>query len=296
MAQKQFGSADSTGRKLDLIETYLSMYQTALSKTRLQTLYIDGFAGSGEVPVAEIAEGLFNDEDVQTVMAGSADRAVNIAPPFDRYVFIDKRKKCIDALKSKFKDHPLAERMTHQVGDANDHICKLCEDEQWRYQRGVVLLDPFGSQVEWSTIEAIANTKALDLWYLFPAGLGVFRQISKDGTVDPTHEQSITRILGTDEWKTAFIKSTKEPDLFGEKITHEKIVTPESAAEFAIERLKTVFEGGVMEKIIPLGKHAYPSYYLLFAWGNASPKAKTLANKLSKAAVNATDRKHGRTV
>ena len=271
------------------------MYQKALSNTGLATLYIDGFAGSGEIPLADQEDGLF-DEDVKTVVAGSADRALHVSPPFTRYIFIDKRRRCIEALKAKFDANPNADRISPIVGDANKHIQELCANEQWRSQRGVVLLDPFGSQVEWATIETIAATKALDLWYLFPAGLGVFRQIGSDGTVDPTHEQSITRIFGTEDWKTAFIKPSKQDDLFGERTIHEKIVTPESAAEFMIERLKTVFGGGVLEDMIPLGKHAYPSYYLLFAWGNPSTKATTLAKKLSKAAVRATDRKHGRLV
>ena len=104
MVQRRFGSADSTGRKLDVIEGYLSMYQKALSNTGLRTLYIDGFAGSGEVPLADHKDGLF-DQDVKTVMAGSANRALNVSPPFARYIFIDTRKKCIDALKARFKDN-----------------------------------------------------------------------------------------------------------------------------------------------------------------------------------------------
>ncbi|MCP4319335.1 MAG: three-Cys-motif partner protein TcmP [Hyphomicrobiales bacterium] len=205
-------------------------------------------------------------------------------------------KKCIDALHTKFRHNPLADSVSYIKGDANDHIQKICSSEQWRTQRGVVLLDPFGSQVNWRTIEAIAATKALDLWYLFPAGLSVFRQISGAGTVDPTHESSITRLLGTEGWKTAFLKPSKQGDLFGETENLEKFVTLASAALFMIERLGGVFEGGVMDEMIPLGKHAYPSYYLLFAWGNASPKATDLARRLSKAAVAASDRKYGRIV
>ena len=40
MAQRRFGSANTTGRKLDVIGEYLSMYQKALSHTYFQTLYI----------------------------------------------------------------------------------------------------------------------------------------------------------------------------------------------------------------------------------------------------------------
>lgn len=271
------------------------MYQMALSNTGLRTVYIDGFAGSGEVPLARHEEGLF-DDDVKSVLSGSADRALNISPPFYRYVFIDKRKKCIDALSAKFKGRQNVDRVSYLCGDANQQIRALCADEQWHTQRGVVLLDPFGSQVEWATIEAIAATKSLDLWYLFPAGVGVFRQIGNTGTVHSTHGDSITRMFGTEDWKTAFLKPSKQADLFGESTQQEKNVTPESAAHFMIERLKSVFKGGVLDEMIPLGKHSYPSYYLLFAWGNPSKKTSELANKLSKAAVKATDRKHGRLV
>lgn len=295
MVQKRFGSEKSTGRKLDVIGEYLSMYQRAMSNTDFQTLYIDGFAGSGEIPIADHKDGLF-DQDVQTVIAGSAKRALNVLPPFSHYIFIDKRKECVEALRDKFRSNPNTDRVRYIVGDANKNIQNLCARERWRAQRGVVLLDPFGSQVEWQTIESIAATEALDLWYLFPAGLGVFRQIGKDGTIDPTHEQSITRLLGTEEWKSAFLKPFNQEDLFGDYTRQEKVVTPESAALFMIERLKTVFKGGVLEEMIPLGKHAYPSYYLLFAWANPSKRASKLAKRLSGAAVKATDRKYGRIV
>lgn len=294
MAQKQFGSVGTTGKKLGVIEEYLKMYKNALKNTYFQTIYIDGFAGSGEIPLDEQKGDLFT-EEYQTVIAGSADRAFNVIPPFDRYFFIDKREKCIQALKNKFGDNLRTDRITYLTGDANEKIQNICTTEQWRSQRGVILLDPFGSQVEWKTIEAIAATQALDLWYLFPAGLGVFRQISNDGTIDPTHEPSITRLFGTEEWKTAFLKLSGQGDLFGQPMAYKKVVTPESAALFMIERMKGIFKGGVLDIMIPLGKHAYPSYYLLFAWGNNSPKAKTLANKLAKAAIKAIDRKNGRT-
>lgn len=124
----------------------------------------------------------------------------------------------------------------------------------------------------------------------------MFRQIGNTGSVHGTHGEAITRIFGTEDWKMAFLKPSKQEDLFDEASHHEKNVTPESAAQFMIERLKSVFKGGVLDEIIPLGKHSYPSFYLLFAWGNPSNKATALAEKLSKAAVKATDRKHGRLV
>lgn len=52
----------------------------------------------------------------------------------------------------------------------------------WRSfrRRAVVFLDPFGMQVEWRTIERIGQTKAIDLWILFPLGVAVNRFLTKD--------------------------------------------------------------------------------------------------------------------
>ena len=297
MAQKKFGSLDSTGRKLEVIDTYLKMYQKALSRTPFKTVYVDAFAGSGEIPLGESEGGLLEDDDeARTVLAGSADRAVNIDPPFDHYLFIDKRKKCIDALRQRFEGHSAGPRIKFETGDANERVQEFCKRGEWRGWRGVVLLDPFGNQVAWETVVSIATTRALDLWYLFPAGQGVFRQIGSDGRVDQNQSRSMTKLFGTDEWQTAFLKPSTQADLFGDSPSREKVVTAESAAEFMKQRMRDVFRGGVLDEMIPLGKHSYPSYYLIFAWGNDSPKARELAEKLSKAAIKATDRKHGRLI
>ena len=48
-----------------------------------------------------------------------------------------------------------------RAGDANTAIRDLCKAWDKRGTRGVLFLDPFGMQVEWSTIEAIAAIAAM---------------------------------------------------------------------------------------------------------------------------------------
>lgn len=294
MAQRNFGSREATGRKLDVIENYLKMYQKALSG-RFDTLYVDAFAGSGEVPLSSPdSTSLFKDEAERAVIVGSAARAMAVEPAFKEFVFIDKRDACLRSLKRSLCASPNLGSAKFIHGDANEQVQRICQSTDWRGKRGVVFLDPFGNQVSWETIEVIAQTEALDMWYLFPAGLGVFRQIGRDGRIDPTHAPSLDRMFGTNDWRTAFVKRTQTPDLFSHKETVEKVVTPASAAEFMMERLRSIFKGGVLEEKIPLGALSYTSYYLLFAWGNKADAAKALASKLSKAALKATDRMYGR--
>lgn len=60
--------------------------------------------------------------------------------------------------------------------------------------------------------------------------------------------------------------------------------------------MRTVFKGKVGDFSIPLGKHAYPTFHLLFASSNPSKNAIALANKLSQAAIQATDNNYGRPI
>ena len=53
-----------------------------------------------------------------------------------------------------------------------------------------MFLDPYGTQVSWDTIKLIADTRAIDLWILFPIG-AVNRLMNRDGT-DSGREKTTT--------------------------------------------------------------------------------------------------------
>lgn len=222
---------------------------------------------------------------------GSADRALRIAKPFDSYVFVERSKQKIKQLDALRSQHPeLVDRITVEYGDANTQLVKFCSECDWKKNRAVVFLDPFGNQVEWSTICAIAQTQAIDLWYLFPAGLGVYRQIGRDGRVDITHGGSLDRLFGTTDWRDAFIEQQSEPDLFAEhRSVTVKSATPESITRYMIERMKQVFAGGVLDEWLALGSRNIHMYSLLFAWANPSGSAR-LAGKLARAVLRSKKR------
>jgi three-Cys-motif partner protein len=178
---QQFG-ASHTEEKLDKLEAYLKVFTTALKHQRFRLVYLDTFAGTPEIDVGATKSPLLFD-DFRPFLQGSSRRALRFGRAFDAYIFVDRRKQNIAELISLREEFPdLVERIDIRHADANGELQKFCS--KWPIgQRAVVFLDPYGNQVEWKTIEAIARTKAIDLWYLFPAGLGVHRQISGDGTV-----------------------------------------------------------------------------------------------------------------
>ncbi|MGH6870482.1 MAG: three-Cys-motif partner protein TcmP [Rhizomicrobium sp.] len=197
-------------------------------------------------------------------------------------MFVDCKRANVRELESLKVEYPeIADRIEVRYSDANEELRKFCSD--WpRNRRAVVFLDPFGNQVEWSTIEAVAATRAIDLWYLFPAGLGVHRQISKAGD-HAGREASLDKLFGTQEWRTAFVTATDTSDLFGLRIEKARVATPESITKFMIERMKRIFKGGVLDDWLPLGAQGRHSYSLIFACAN--PSASNLALKLAKAVL-----------
>lgn len=145
--------------KLGVFEKYLGAFNTALSKQSFTRIYIDAFAGTGRCDIKVDGE--------KTSIDGSARRALNTSPAFHKYCFIELRPKKLAALKALETEHP-SKTIEVIQSDANAALKALCTQYQWRSERAVLFLDPFGMHVEWSTLEAIAKTGAIDVWYLFP--------------------------------------------------------------------------------------------------------------------------------
>lgn len=183
-----------TAKKLAVIKEYLESYTTVLKNQPFTTIYIDAFAGSGyratrkkskqepvnkQLPFGQDLAGA----DSQSFLDGSAKIALQVDPPFDEYVFIEKSaKRCsqLEGLATEFRQAGRTIRIIN--GEANVETQRLCQG-QWHGRRAVLFLDPYGMQVEWATLEAIAGTKAIDLWLLFPLGIGLNRVLPKSGEV-----------------------------------------------------------------------------------------------------------------
>lgn len=294
MSQDSF-AGPHTVEKLDKLEAYLKAFLTAFkNKPWAHTVYLDAFAGTGEIPKA--GEPLTLPlEHHHAFVVGSARRALSLELKFKEYIFVEKsRKKSLELRQRLAKEHDEMEaRVSIQNADANEAILQFCNRRDSN-QRAVIFLDPFGSQVDWNSIAAIAATERADLWYLFPAGLSVHRQIGRNGTVHYTHEEPLNRLLGTTSWREAFIDEEEAaPDLFGlQEKRYIKTASPVSVTKFMIDRMGQVFKGGVLDSWLPLGSGNVHMYSLLFACANPSPNASKLALKLAKAVIG--NRKHGR--
>ena len=146
----------------------------------------------------------------------------------------------------------------------------------------MVFLDPFGSQVGWRSLEALAATNHVDLWYLFPAGLSVNRQISSKGRYTPEQERSLNRLFGPHNWRNRLVKTETSADLFGPLEKSRKSATINDITRFMIECMEQIFAGDVRKEWLPLGRDGAHWYSLVFAMANSSGAARKIGHEVAK--------------
>lgn len=299
MQPQSFGS-EHTRKKLEAVQTYLGMFTTALKKRNFDLLYIDACAGSGSsIPKAAVSNEakrsdqiplLPSDElmiDTDQIIVGSAIRALAVENPFSRYLFNDVKLANVRALKAEVQSNfqHLANRVSITQFDANDMLCRICDETNWKKSRAVVFLDPFGLQIKFETLLRLAQTQAVDVWYLVPV-FAMFRQVRGDGEILSDGGRSVDEALGTSEWRNVVAKEEKgQIDMFGDGPTRSKKAVDVAWFErIAQERLKVAFGGRVLDQVLPLGKPGLQEFSLMFAWANPSDPAR-LAAKLASAVL-----------
>jgi three-Cys-motif partner protein len=261
--------------KLEALGQYLSFYTTVLKKQGhwlRGTIFVDAFAGPGlsRVRTREKAAeppGLFGpdpESDAAEVefLKGSPRVALDIANPFNFYIFVERDGQRIAELKGLKVEYALTRDVTVRGGDANAALQSwLASGIDWQHYRAVVFLDPFGMQVPLSTIEALAKTKAIEIIINFPLGMAIQRLLTKSGDIPQDWQVSLDAFFGSKDWHTLVYES--KADLFGP--TRSKVsASGMKLLEWYRSRLRGIF-GNVSTARLVKNTRGNPLYYLIWA-------------------------------
>ena len=166
-----------TLEKLRILENYLDAYTTALKAQPFKLIYLDAFAGTGNVEL--------QDGDIKQFVSGSAQRAIGVKDKsFDKLIFVEQDPDRCTKLRGLSALHPDLD-IVIKNSDANSFLSDFRQN--WNSWRGVLFLDPFATEVAWSTIEKVADFNALDTWILFPvSAIARMLPISKSQMISQT--------------------------------------------------------------------------------------------------------------
>lgn len=264
-----------TKTKLDIIERYLNAYTTALKSQRFKLMYIDAFAGTGQVEIPK------DDEEGRELLRGSVQRALAVRDKaFDHLVLIEKDEAQYRELLTLKREHP-GRQIQILNEDANLVLRDLGKD--WRNWRGVLFLDPFGTQVDWTTIQSICRTNALDTWVLFPVSTiqRILPRSRKPDEISPKWVSRLDRIYGGDGWRDLYSLSEQLPLLGRRQERREPGVS--GLLDIYRQQLRDLFGNRWLDKSGTLrNSRGTPLFELLFVVGNAAGigPAKNIAGHL----------------
>jgi three-Cys-motif partner protein len=268
--------------KLDALRQYLDFYTTVLKKQGhwlRGTSFVDAFAGPGLSKIRKkektAAAGLFPEAEPgqEEYLEGSPRVALEIANPFTSYIFIDSDKQRVAELEALKKEYGTTRNIVVRKGDANTELHSwLASGIDWKHHRAVVFLDPFGTQVSWTTIEALAKTGGIEVIINFPLGMAVQRMLMKSGEIPEGWQISLDTFFGSPDWRKVVYEEGQ--DLFGPKTRKAKNTADRLLAWYRA-RLKALF-GYVSTPRLITNTRGNSLYYLI--WAGPHPKGLDGAN------------------
>jgi len=248
--------------KLDILERYLNAYTTALKDKPFRLIYIDAFAGTGDVLIRE------DNRDFAQLVAGSPKRALSVRDKqFDQLVFVDKARLAYQKLGDLKAQHP-DRYISIQRSDANSYLTSIVLDSHWR---GVLFIDPFATELQWSTLEYIAKLRKLDTWILFPT-MAVQRVLKSqyiEGSYPLNLATALNRVYGSDIWRTIYKKNPQTSFFEEEPSVMERRVGSDDLLHTYKQRLKGLFGNRFLDKSKTLSSpNAGPLFEFFFCVGH----------------------------
>jgi three-Cys-motif partner protein len=253
--------------KLDLLEHYLKPYAVIMDSQKRPTkhreawltdfYYIDAFAGPGAVAMKDDDA---TDLEAEDYLNGSPLRALECKPSFDHLWFIDKRESRRKSLTELLKKRGEAHRATVEIGDCNKSLDGIVSGVK-NTERALAFLDPYGLQLDWSTVVKLAATKKLDVFINFSL-MGVIRNLPRSDRPSKDVRGRLDRVMASSSWMDGIYH--ENPNMFGEIVVSRDQILASNLAALYAKDLDGIF-GHVSNPLVMTNSKGSPLYALILA-------------------------------
>lgn len=290
LSRKRFGGT-WTEKKLAALVAYVEAYLVIMNRYSFETIYFDGFAGSGERVVADSSEDAQESHleigheyfQIPPAFPGSPRRILTIPEnSFDYYYFIDTNEENCRDLKTLAVEYP-EKKIVIRNSACSEQLRKLSDAlREDANLRAVVFLDPFGMQIDWDDLELLRGTQT-DLWVLVPTGHPIPKFFQRDGQV--TGVEKLCKFFGVteDALLEHFSTLVTSNTLFGDHDRIENVGIAGKAAALYSKRLGELYS--FVATPVPLyNDSGLIAFHLLFASQNKTGKkiAEDLLKKIKR--------------
>jgi three-Cys-motif partner protein len=184
------GAGPWTLEKLEIVWRYLLAFSNACKRAPAFH-FVDGFSSLGVNVIGNRR------------VAGSPLLALEAEPVFSKCLLMDLDEETVGILQQRTAKY--GDRAVVRQGDCNVDLVPAMRDVLGPWDPGLVLLDPEGTELAWSTVEAIARFKTrktkLEQLILLATHTGWLRMLAKDGTVQDWAAEKMTHMYGNEKWR-----------------------------------------------------------------------------------------------
>lgn len=178
--------------KYRYVGMYAELFATGMKNHWDQRVYLDLFAGPGHSRL----------RDTQRLVLASPMIALSLPDPFDKYIFADGDDHALRALETRVSRVADALKVSYVHGDVNqkrDEVIAQIPRGPGERVLGFCFLDPYSVNIDFSTVEALAEDRAMDFLVLLALYVDANRNLA--GYVRETSDR-IARFLGDRRWRT----------------------------------------------------------------------------------------------
>ena len=191
--------------KYQLLNLYVQLFSASMKNKWDCRVYIDLFAGSGRSRI----------KGTTRIVSGSPLIALDIDPPFDQYIFCEKKMEKLQVLETRVRRDYSKASVVFQPGDANEFVSQIL-DKIPKHRQGFKVLsfcfvDPYNlGDLSFDTIDRLSG-RFIDFLVLIATDMDASRNISK---YELPANTTVERFLGVSQWRSEWAEAKKNGESF----------------------------------------------------------------------------------
>lgn len=249
-----------TRAKLQILEDYLAAFLAASGGKSKEAVYIDAFAGAG------LGKDRLTDEEFDgSARIGSAATATGSSGfQFTRLRFFELNERRAHEIQAEFRSEFPNRDIAVIAGDCNSELPRFLREmpAELTYAPTFAFLDPFGIELKWATIQALADHKRnrkfkVELWMLFSSPAMMRLAGGGPERAAQGFETQLSDLFGNRDWEP-IVKARRAGDISA-RLAREAFV---NLMRWRIEQSLGYARTHVLEF---KDAHGRPLYHMIFA-------------------------------
>jgi len=176
--------------KYRIVALYDTLFSTGMKRKWDARVYVDLYAGAGHAKI----------KGTNRVVRGSPLIALNVPYKFDKYIFCEESKRCINALKQRVHSQLPNVDVEFVHGDCNEKasdILAKIPDSNGKRILSMCFIDPFNIGIHFDTVRCL-SAKRMDFLIVLPTGMDAQRNQAR---YFEKNSPRIARFLGKPDWR-----------------------------------------------------------------------------------------------